>query len=676
VQRLASILLARRGLALALLAAAVLVTAGIASLLPVRYAATAQVLVGGAPGAAPDGRADADARATLLATQADIVTSGRVALRVVDALRLASDPATLERWRRATDGQGAVRHFAADHLLERVRARPGRDSGLLSIVFYGDDPGAAARGANAFARAYVDTLAEIREEAARRAADAGARRADAPGGALDRLEAVVLDPAREPGRADGPGAGPIAAIGLLAGMLLALVGVSVAEARQPGVRTAGDVARAIGDRAGAPVTVEGLRTAGPLTGSASVRRGDRSSPRSGSAPVHGPDGRAAFDLETGTLLAPDGVETGTFAPRSAGRTPPAPGAARAMAPVADLQARRAGLEAGRAATPAGAAVAAARGPSDTAATPARAPAGAAGTGPAPGPAGGAPVAFAPDRGRPREPIGELLVRAGLIHPPEVERTLAWARQEGLRFGEAAVARQLLTPLQLERALARQFDYPLLETGRSDVSPEVVAAFDAHAPLLADLRRIRARLDGASVAGVPPARCVAMVAPGDGAGRSFLAANLAVCFAQAGRRTLLVDADLRAGRQHVLFGLANRTGLSAMLNHRIDPGALQRVAGLRDLTVVSCGPQAPNPAELLSRDTFGQLVASFRQAYDRVILDTSGIADEPDAVLVARQAGAAVLVARRDATTQRALAATARSLHDDRVAIVAAVLNRA
>jgi protein-tyrosine kinase len=688
VQRLASILRAHGGLALLLLAVAVLFTAGSASLLPGRYTATAQVLVGGTPAPGRDRSGDAGARDTLLATQPGIVTSGRVALNVVDALRVASDPAMLDRWRRATGGHGAVRHFAADRLLERVHAQPVAGSGLLAIAFTGDDPASAARGANAFARAYVETLAEIRDDAARRFPDKAGRRGEAAPGALEQLDAVVLDAAREPARSDGPGPLGVAAAGLGAGLLLALAGVAVAEMRRPGVHSAADLAAAIGERTGSAGAVEVLRAAFP-----------GGAPRAVVAGVPA----VAGGVETGTFAMHDGPETRPLPARTdgvpavAGRrlAGPAPGGTPPSGPALAGSTPAGSTPAGSTpAVPTGEAPlgpmpvgpaslgSTSFGPAPVGPTSAGPPStndrgttrsGADGArAPLPGAGGGSATAVAPERERSREPIGALLVRTGLIHPPEVERTLAWARQEGLRFGEAAVARRLVTPHQLERALASQFDYPLLDAGLSAVSPEVVAAFDPRNPLLADLRRIRARLDGALPAG---GRCIAVIAPGTGAGRSFLAANLAVCIAQAGRRTLLVDADLHDGRQHLLFGLPNRTGLSSMLNDRIEPGALQRVAGLDRLTVIPCGPVAPNPAELLSRGTFGHLLASFRQAYDTVILDTSGTLDEPDAALVARHAGAALLVARRDATPLRALEATVAALRDDRIVIAAAVFNR-
>jgi receptor protein-tyrosine kinase len=279
---------------------------------------------------------------------------------------------------------------------------------------------------------------------------------------------------------------------------------------------------------------------------------------------------------------------------------------------------------------------------------------------------------------PRQPIGQILVQAGLIHPPEVERILAWARQEGMRFGEAAVATRLVTADQIDRALAYQFDYPVLERGASGVDEEVVAAYDARNPLVADLRRLRAKVRSAQIAAPAdaPLKALAVISSGSGDGKSFVAANLAVTFSQMGQRTLLVDADLRRGRLHRMFGLANATGLSSMLNRRIGPGSLQRVPGLRNLTVLTCGPEAPNPSELLSRDVFGQLLEAFGRSFDIVILDTPGVAEEPDATLVAQHAGAALVLARKDRSGFDAVVELVQSGGTSRVAVLGSVLNEA
>jgi receptor protein-tyrosine kinase len=248
----------------------------------------------------------------------------------------------------------------------------------------------------------------------------------------------------------------------------------------------------------------------------------------------------------------------------------------------------------------------------------------------------------------------------------------------MRFGEAAVAQKLVTTEQVERALAYQFDYAVLERGTSGVTDEVVAAYDGRNPLVADLRRLRAKIRSAQIAAPPesPLKSLAVISSGSGDGKSFLAANLAVTFSQMGQRTLLIDADLRRGRLHRMFGLANGTGLSSMLNHSIVPGSLQRIPGLRNLTVLTRGPDAPNPSELLSRDVFEHLLEAFARSFDIVILDTPGVAEEPDATLVAQRAGAALVMARKDVSAFEAVVELVESGGTQRVAVLGSVLNQA
>jgi protein-tyrosine kinase len=604
LSRLRAVLRTRWRLALGLAVAGALAAAALGAAIPERYTATAQVLVGAVGGGAAGPLDGPLPSAGALDVQADIVSSGRVALKVVDALGLADDPAVLARWRREAEGRGSARHFAADRLRARLSvARGGAEAGggaVLSIAFAGDDPAGAARTANAFARAYGETLDEIRADAARRQVDTPARMRG-----FDGVGAVLLDPASEPVRTDRPSAAVLAAGAALVGLLLGLAGALVAEMRRPRVRSLADLRHAVG-----AVPAEQLSDA---SASGRVRMPSRAADAPGRRPI--PD---------------NGVETRVFAPPAAMAAPGSSAPARDREPAA-AAAPGAGGHRGAAGQP---------GPAEPA----------------------------------RQPIGQLLVQAGLMHPPEVERTLAWARDEGLRFGEAAIARRLVTPAQLERVLAVQFDYPLLERGGSAVSDEVVAAFDAGLPAAADLRRLRARLD-LKAFGPGTTRCLAVVAPGLDVGRSFVAANLAVSLAQAGRRVLLIDADLRRGRLHEVFGSQNRSGLSTMLNGRIEAAALQRIAGLRELTLIACGPPAPNPSELLSREVFAHLLSSFRRAYDAVILDTGDLSGEPDALLVARQAGSALLVARCDGTPMGVLRGAVRLLHDEGVALAAVVLDR-
>lgn len=104
-----------------------------------------------------------------MATQMDIITSKNVALRVVDALRLASSPAVQAQWREASEGKGTVRDWLADLLLKKLEIMPSRESSVVEISFKGADPAFAAAVANAFADEYQKISVQLKTEPAKKA---------------------------------------------------------------------------------------------------------------------------------------------------------------------------------------------------------------------------------------------------------------------------------------------------------------------------------------------------------------------------------------------------------------------------------------------------------------------------------------------------------------------------
>lgn len=104
-----------------------------------------------------------------MATQMDIIGSQNVALRVVDALGLATSPAVVRQFQDATDGKGTVRDWLADLLLQKLEIMPSRESSVVRITFSGTDPGFAAAVANAFAVQYQRATVQLKTEPAKNA---------------------------------------------------------------------------------------------------------------------------------------------------------------------------------------------------------------------------------------------------------------------------------------------------------------------------------------------------------------------------------------------------------------------------------------------------------------------------------------------------------------------------
>jgi capsular exopolysaccharide synthesis family protein len=145
---------------------------------------------------------------------------------------------------------------------------------------------------------------------------------------------------------------------------------------------------------------------------------------------------------------------------------------------------------------------------------------------------------------------------------------------------------------------------------------------------------------------PTAFVVTSALPGEG--KTMTATNIAIALAQAGRRVLLVDCDLRRPRVAEILGLENRVGLTTVLVGRISLEESVQVhkSGVHFLAT---GPQPPNPAEILQSHAMADLLAQFRNEYEVVILDTPPLLPVADAAILSAVADGAMLVVRHGKT---------------------------
>lgn len=272
-------------------------------------------------------------------------------------------------------------------------------------------------------------------------------------------------------------------------------------------------------------------------------------------------------------------------------------------------------------------------------------------------------------------IGAILMDAGILTPEGAERILKLQKEENLRFGDAAIRLGLLSESDLQLALSRQFNYAYLPlTDDKPVSEELVAAYQPFSHLVEQLRSIRSQLLLRWFDSEAKQTTLVIAGASRGEGRSYLAANLAIVFSQLGERTLLIDADLRAPRQHELFKVENKAGLSSLLAGRAEEGAIVPIKAFSSLDVLPAGPIPPNPLELLNRPAFGEILAKASANYEIVLIDTSALASGADANMVAARAGAALVVARNNQTRVGAFGEMVKSLTRSGVSVVGSVFN--
>jgi chain length determinant protein tyrosine kinase EpsG len=271
-------------------------------------------------------------------------------------------------------------------------------------------------------------------------------------------------------------------------------------------------------------------------------------------------------------------------------------------------------------------------------------------------------------------IGSILAEEGRLNAGDIERVMELQHMEGLRFGDAALRLRLINVDDLHRAIAKQYDLPHLLPGNDSISDELVIAHDPFNPRAEELRALRTQLMIRwSIAGAKH-RVLAIVSPGSGEGRSYIAANLAVAFSQLGERTLLIDADLRKPRQHLIFNVSDRIGLSAVLSGRAGRTAVAPVSEFGTLSLLPAGAKPPNPQELLAGLGLGVLLHELRNEFDVILLDTAPARAYADAQAVAFRAGNALVVARKDGTRLADTKTVIRELGDMGAHVVGTVFN--
>lgn len=169
--------------------------------------------------------------------------------------------------------------------------------------------------------------------------------------------------------------------------------------------------------------------------------------------------------------------------------------------------------------------------------------------------------------------------------------------------------------------------------------------------------------------------LAITSSAPGAGKSFLATNLAVVSAQAGQAICLVDADLRRGVLHRYLGISrNVPGLSDVLAGEISWEEALHEGPVPGLYILPSGRLPPNPSELLMRHTLNDLVAGLSARFQLSIFDCPPVLAVTDPVIIARATGAATIVIRHDVTPAGEIIAVQKALEAAGVRLNGAILN--
>ncbi|MCZ7672657.1 MAG: CpsD/CapB family tyrosine-protein kinase [Chloroflexi bacterium] len=169
---------------------------------------------------------------------------------------------------------------------------------------------------------------------------------------------------------------------------------------------------------------------------------------------------------------------------------------------------------------------------------------------------------------------------------------------------------------------------------------LITLTDPQSPVSEAYRTLRTNLSFYSLD--KPLKTLVVTSPAGGAEKGESVANLAVTMAQSGRKTLLIDCDLRRPALHEFFGLSNEDGLTTIILNDVEQPPLQ-ATGVENLSFLASGPKPPNPADMLGSKKTDQLIARMTEQFDFILFNAPPVVAVTDATILGAKVDGVLLV---------------------------------
>lgn len=189
-----------------------------------------------------------------------------------------------------------------------------------------------------------------------------------------------------------------------------------------------------------------------------------------------------------------------------------------------------------------------------------------------------------------------------------------------------------------------------------------------------IKTLRTNLQFSSVEKTLRTLLVTSSIPGEG--KSFISSNLAISFAQAGKRVLLIDSDMRKGRLHKIFRLNNTNGYSNLLLDKLEnfPNYIKKT-NIPGVSVITRGTIPPNPSELLNSNKNKELIKELKKHYDKIIFDGVPCSGLPDSMIMSSLVDKVVIVTSNKYTPKTEFMNTKNSLQKVNAPIAGVIVNK-
>lgn len=201
---------------------------------------------------------------------------------------------------------------------------------------------------------------------------------------------------------------------------------------------------------------------------------------------------------------------------------------------------------------------------------------------------------------------------------------------------------------------------------------LITKINPKSPISEQFRTVRTNMQFSSVDNDLKSFLVTSSGPAEG--KSSTTANLAIVYAQQGKRVLLIDADLRKPTMHYTFRLDNLRGLSNLLVGEVTLEEAVNSTDIDTLDVMTCGPIPPNPSELLGSRKMETLLREAKLSYDLVVFDTPPVLAVTDAQILANLVDGSVLVVRSGKTEIEPAQKAKEALAPAKAKLLGVVLN--